>query len=222
MKILIISDIHANYEALKAIQDVCENVDKIICLGDFVGYYCQVNETLDLIRQWKPLCLLGNHDFFLINSCPPAAPASVRFGIEYARRTISSDHLAWLSELPLTWGGFIDKHSFLFFHGSPWKPLTDYLYEDDLSTSNLACFDYDVIAFGQTHRACMRTGQRPLLINPGSVGQSRNRAGYSCAVLLDTHDMSLINIERAYNVQKVIDLAVKNGAGDWITKHLID
>lgn len=221
MKILIISDLHANHEALKAMHDVFECADKIICLGDFVGYYCQVNETLDMIRQWNPLCVLGNHDYFLINGFHEAVSDSVRFGIEYARRTISSENLAWLSELPLSWGGFIDNHSFLFCHGSPWKPLKDYLYADNPIINNLTGFDYDVIAFGQTHRAYTQTDQRPLLINPGSIGQSRNRTGYSCGILFETTDMSFKNIEKTYDVRKVIDLAVKNGAGDWITKHLI-
>ena len=71
-KIAVISDIHGNYPALKAVLDEIDSdgIKDVICLGDIVGYYCQVNECIDVLRERKIYCLLGNHDYYMIsNTC---------------------------------------------------------------------------------------------------------------------------------------------------------
>lgn len=220
MRIALVSDIHANFEALKSLSAILTEVDRVVCLGDFVGYYCQVNEVLDFMRHLNALCILGNHDRFLLNGCPDSASEAVCFGIEYADRVIASEHRQWLSTLPLVWGGVLDERSLLLSHGSPWRPLTDYLYADNAALEQLMMFDYDVIAFGQTHRPLLRATQRPLLINPGSVGQSRHAGRVACSVILDTRDMNPVLIECPYDPTYVVRLAQQNGAGEWVLKHL--
>lgn len=220
MRLAFISDIHANAEALGALADVLATADQVICLGDFVGYYCQVNEVLDLIRGMNARCVLGNHDDFLLHGCPPDANAAVRFGIAFADRVITADHRAWLAQLPLTWGGMLGGRTILLAHGSPWRPLTDYLYADSPLLANLDAFDYDVIAFGQTHHALARLERKPYRLNPGSVGQSRDVQGRAGGLILDTETMAVERIERTYDVMPVIALATQHGAAAWVTKHL--
>ncbi|MDQ6832939.1 MAG: metallophosphatase family protein [Chloroflexota bacterium] len=220
MRLAFISDIHANAEALGALADVLGAVDRVICLGDLVGYYCQVNEALDMVRGMNAQCVLGNHDSFLLHGCPPDANDAVRFGIAHADRVITADHRAWLAQLPLTWGGMLGGRTILLAHGSPWRPLADYLYTDSPLLAGLDAFSYDVVAFGQTHRALVRNERRPFLLNPGSVGQSRDMPGYACAFALDTETMAVTRLERPYDPARTIALARHQGAGDWITKHL--
>jgi putative phosphoesterase len=220
MRIAIISDIHANFEALRQVWDVITNADHVICLGDMVGYYCQVNEVLDAVRQLQATCVLGNHDAFLLSGCPAAIPESVRFGIAYAERVITSGHRQWLAGLPLLCGRNFDGRSILAVHGSPWNPLDDYLYADSAKLPLLDAFHYDLIAFGQTHRPLTQTQGRPMCLNPGSVGQSRHSPAKATLALWDTHTATLELVERPYNAQPVIHLARENGAGDWILKHL--
>jgi predicted phosphodiesterase len=64
MRIAVISDIHANLEALQAVLTRIEvlKADKIVCLGDIVGYNADANECVDIIRTMKIRCVLGNHD----------------------------------------------------------------------------------------------------------------------------------------------------------------
>jgi len=221
MRIALISDIHANFEALKCLSDRLMEADQIICLGDFVGYYCQVNEVLDFMRGLNGLCILGNHDDFLLNGCPDSAPEAIRFGVEYADRVIAAEHRRWLSTLPLVWGGVLDRCSFLLCHGSPWRPLADYLYPDNPALEELQSFDYDIVAFGQTHRPMIRSAQRPWLVNPGSVGQSRHACSRACGVLFDTQKRDLTVIEQPYDPGIVIQQARQHGAGNWILKHLL-
>ena len=66
MRIVVISDIHANYEALKVLVPHFRNADKILCLGDIIGYSCAVNECIDILREFDCVCIQGNHDRYLI------------------------------------------------------------------------------------------------------------------------------------------------------------
>ncbi len=221
MRIALISDLHANFEALKALSDVLESADRILCAGDLTGYYCQVNEVMDYVRAMGVRSILGNHDYFLLYGCPDDVPASVRFGVEFARQSISDENRRWLSELPLTWSGRLDGRTFLMVHGSPWRTIEDYMYPGSAALDRLSEFDYDVILFGQTHRVVCRTDKKPYLLNPGSVGQSRELKATACAMVIDTSDLTVERIERLYDVNTVLKLASSKGAEDWITKPLV-
>jgi len=222
MKLALIIDIHANFEALNTLSGTLMQADKVLCLGDLVGYYCQVNEVIDYIRALDALCILGNHDYFLLHECPHNVSPAVRFGIEYAASVISASNRQWLETLPLTWGGFLGNVSILLTHGSPWRPLNDYLYADSPLLEQLGQFNYDIVAFGQTHRAFQRFHQGSYLLNPGSVGQSRDRQSRACAMVVDTSTMAIEIIESTFDGNYVINLALMNGAQKWITKHLKD
>jgi len=223
MKVAILSDLHANFEAVQAIAEDLQQADAVLCLGDLLGYYCQVNETMDWVRQHVTHCVLGNHDHYVLHGCPENLPPAVRFGAEFASRTLAPAHAAWLRQLPLTWTGRLDGRSFLLVHGSPWDPLGDYLYEDNPRLAELAQFDVDVIAFGQTHRFVQRQLGNRVHLNPGAVGQSRDREtiACACAVMLDTRTMAIQRLIRKFDIQPVLRLARSHGAGPWIEKHLI-
>ncbi|NLW91107.1 MAG: metallophosphoesterase family protein [Syntrophomonadaceae bacterium] len=221
MRVAVIADIHANYEALSSLQTLLESVDQVICLGDYVGYYCQVNEVIDFVRSLGAISILGNHDHFLLHGCPEGLSPHVKFGIDYARKNISRINYQWLEGLPLMWAGFIGGHSFLCVHGSPFDTLYDYIYEDSTVLPALDRFNYDVITFAQTHRSYIRPDSRPLLINPGSVGQSRDVAAKACVVVFDTESRECRMIRQDFDPVRVVDLALKSGAdGSWIRKHL--
>lgn len=220
--IVIVSDIHANYEALKLLMPAIREADHVICLGDFVGYYCQVNEVLEYIRSVRATCVRGNHDEYVLSGCPASAPDAVRFGIDYANRVIESSHREWLRSLPLVWGGMIAGRSVLLSHGSPFRPLKDYLYANRIAEVPLGEFDFDLVAFGQTHRPLESASGRPKLLNPGSVGQSRGKPCVVSAARVNAESMTVEFIEHSYNPAGVIELARKNGAADWIVKHLTE
>ena len=134
-----------------------------------MGYYCQVNEVIDVMRRLDAICVLGNHDSFLLeNRCPSDVPQAVRFGIDYAVATISAANRHWLGSLPLVWGSLLGGKSFLLAHGSPWRPLQDYLYADNVLLTALDSFSaFDIIAFGQTHRSYRRIDRMPYLVRSG-------------------------------------------------------
>lgn len=220
MKIALIADLHANADALAALTPDLTAADTVVCLGDLVGYYCQPNEAVEAMRALGARCVRGNHDAWVLNDLPDDVNDAVRFGIRYAQQTLTAENRAWLAELPLMWEGMIGGRSLLLAHGSPWHPLDDYLYADSPRIADLGHFDTDVISVGQTHRALVRPGP-PLLINPGSVGQSRDIVAHACMALLDTDTLAVTQIARPYNPSPTIARARAHGAGAWITKHLV-
>jgi putative phosphoesterase len=223
MRIAIISDVHANFEALSSISKDLESVDTIIVLGDLLGYYCQVNEVIDYLRNHNAVCVLGNHDYYILHTCPSNALPSVQFGINFANSVITQDNRKWLSNLPLIRTMIIENHLFLLCHGSPWDPLNEYLYPNNPSINQLKNLNFEVIAFGHTHREYLSKVNYKILINPGSVGQSRDPATKSCAcaAILDTTSMDITQIHQKFDPTPVIKLGMKYGADHEIKKYLI-
>lgn len=223
MKVALISDLHANFEAVRALSPALSAADTVVCLGDLLGYYCQVNEVMDWVREHVTTCVLGNHDAFVLNGCPDGMPPAVKFGVEHAAGILDADHARWLKALPLVWGGRFGEKSMLLAHGSPWSPLEDYLYDDSAKLPELSAFKFDIVAFGQTHRYHLSRSPSGVWINPGAVGQSRDAAslGHATAVILDTESMDVTRCIERYDTAKVIQLARQHGAGEWIGKHLV-
>jgi predicted phosphodiesterase len=219
MRVALISDLHANADALAVLAPALREADGVVCLGDYTGYHCQVNETIELVRELDAICVLGNHDSFVLHGAPPDAPESVRWGVDYARRTLEPDNRAWLESLPRLLGISLDGTSWLLCHGSPWDPLNDYLYEDSSKLARLADFaSFDAVACGQTHRPLVRGEARPRFFNPGSVGESRHAIDVACALLVDTSDFACTQLEEPYDSSGLVEQCRRHGAGHWITK----
>lgn len=222
MKILFFSDIHANHEALKHLEPYIEQADMSICLGDLVGYSCSVNEVVDFLRSREIVCIQGNHERYLLEGLESQKKEindSVRFGIEFAQKTITLDNLKWISSLPISFGFFADGLSFLCCHGSPFDPVNGYIYENNTDFGIFDKFRYDVIVLGHTHRAMSIKRLDKVILNPGSVGQSRDYEGVVCAVIIDTETLEQETLRILYDFRKNLSISLSNGAGDWIFKH---
>lgn len=165
----IVSDIHGNFSALKAVVEKLEEceVNNIICLGDIVGYYSEVNECCDFLREKNIFCLMGNHDWYLVSGdgCPRSNSANLC--IEYQRNVITKSNLDWLSTL---------KASAIFeniniVHGGWNDPLEEYLVP---SSEYFLDIDGKFFASGHTHVPCIWKDEKVTYCNPGSVGQPRD------------------------------------------------
>ena len=152
MKYAIISDIHANLEAtetvLKKIDQI--GVDKIVCLGDVVGYNASPNECVDIMRARNIPTICGNHDAVACGMEEPWGfnPVALQAAM-WTREALRPDNLEWIRSLPDA-----QKHdSFLAVHGSPtnrnsylftWEDVLPHMsYVEDQQCS--ICF------FGHTH-----------------------------------------------------------------------
>ncbi len=204
MRYLILSDIHANWEALEAVlADARGKYDSIVCLGDVVGYGADPDVVTEWVRQNAAVTIRGNHD----KACAGLEDLEwfnpvARLSALWTMKSTKPQNIAWLGKLPK---GPAQVNGFQIMHGSPLDE-DEYLISDQDARQVAPYLDTDVGCFGHTHLQggflAHRNGIRRLskpaaefadlsleldldaqyLINPGSVGQPRDsdpRAAYA-------------------------------------------
>lgn len=222
MRILFISDIHGNYPALVSLEKYFHKVDKVICLGDVVGYHCYVNEVIDYLKRYNVICIQGNHDRYVFEGLDRQSKAindSVRFGIEIARKKLTESSKEWLKSLPTSFSFKANDISILCCHGSPWDVTNGYIYADSILFPKMSDFAFDLIALGHTHRAYTKHIENLTIFNPGSVGQARDTEGKACAKIFDTDTKEFEIIQEPYNFMETLNNSISQGAQDWVYKH---
>ena len=184
----VISDVHANREALSAVVfDLPGHIESVLCLGDLVGYGADPAWCINLVRSSGWLTIAGNHDRACTNPIAmqrfnPDAADCIRWTIN----TLSDDEMVWLRTLnsAATYGGA------MLVHGSPRDPTYEYVLDTITAGENLSLVGRSLCFHGHSHVpgiferiglavrhsyaiGCVELG-RGLLINPGSVGQPRD------------------------------------------------
>jgi putative phosphoesterase len=222
MRILFMSDIHGNLPALLSLEKYFNGVDKVICLGDIVGYHCYVNEVINFLVEHNVTCIQGNHDRYVFEGLEIQTKVindSVRFGIEIAQKKLTERSKEWIHSLPTSFSIKVDDLSILCCHGSPWDVTNGYIYADSVLFPKMSDFAFDVIALGHTHRAYTKQIDKLIIFNPGSVGQARDTEGKACAKIFDTTTKEFEVIQEPYDFMTTLNDSVSNGAQDWIYKH---
>ncbi len=205
----IISDIHANYAALRAVLADAEAMgcDGYICLGDVAGYHADINECIELLRSLPNLFLIrGNHDAYLLSGkgCPRSELVSRT--LAYQAAVIKPDNLAWLaiSQDQLRIG--LD----LFVHGGPIDCLEQYIYR---VTPTLCRDGVSRLFCGHTHVQVLYRQERLLFCNPGSVGQPRDGNPKAAYAILGFDGVQLKRIE--YDISATEDSMKSAGFPDF-------
>lgn len=208
MKMAFISDIHGNYEALKAVLAELDRfgIDQVYCAGDVVGYYSQVNECCEALRERAVPCVMGNHDWYMVGggSCPRSR--SVNACLAYQRKVISADNLEWLSSFPV----HRRIGDIRIVHGGWADPIDEYL---DPSTDYLKRLEGKFFVSGHTHRQIVLQSGEKAYCNPGSVGQPRDGDPRAAFALFENDKFRLCRVE--YDMQKVFSLMEAAGFGDY-------
>jgi len=209
MRYLIISDIHANFTALDAVLTAAKGKwDKVVCLGDLVGYGPDPNEVVECVRSLEADTIRGNHDKAIsgvqdIDDFNPIARAAVL----WTREQLRPQNRGYLQNLPK---GPKSIDGFTVVHGSIYDE-DEYVYSPELAADPLKTSPTPVTFFGHTHlqggftlrgedvrtlhtapglgRESVQVKIEPgtnYLLNPGSVGQPRDgdvRSGFAIADL---------------------------------------
>ena len=220
MRYFVISDIHANLEALEAVLAAGTSLhyDRLLVLGDLVGYGADPNLVIERIRDVKPHALIrGNHD--KVGSgieSPDGFNAVARSAIRWTYDALTETNREWLAQLPE--GPILVDEFIEICHGTPFDEDA-YVFDDLDALRAIHAAERPVCLFGHTHvqvgysldadQFNMTTAEerRPLnvgfhngarhLVNPGSVGQPRDgdaRAGYAL-VDTDTHEIAIYRLE---------------------------
>ena len=226
----ILSDIHGNLAALESVmEDVGgQNVDRIICLGDIVGYGPHPCACLDIAEQFD-FCVLGNHDSSALFD-PEGFNASAEQAIFWTRAQLESGQggaeesrrrMEFLCNLPRT----VREGDLLYVHGSPRGPTNEYVFPEDTQNTKKMdklfslvphlCFQGHTHVPGifTSHNSFLRPLEIPtgyaasdtslrLMINVGSVGQPRDGDSRSCYVIYDGEVIRYRRVE--YDVERTV------------------
>jgi predicted phosphodiesterase len=240
MKAAVISDIHANLpaleEVLKAIED--KGMDEIWCLGDAVGYGANPNECVEILKERCAIWLVGNHDLAALGEIdistfsPSAAEAAL-----WTRERLDPSSAEILRGLGSSASG--QRAGFGLYHASPRDPVWEYVVETDLAEDCLNVQEERVALIGHSHIALyftrvdelsritselapdgtvksLATGQ--WLVNPGSVGQPRDRDPRAAWMAIDTESMTAGFHRVEYPVDSAAEAIVEAG----LPRHLAD
>ncbi len=216
-RILLISDIHGNYEALKAVLNDAHSLrfDEVVVLGDLVDYGPDPDLVVDEVRSLKPRVVVrGNHDhavgYGVDCGCGPAThAASVYTREEISLKKLSSNDVKWLASLPT--GATLKALGFegaLAVHATPAEELHDYLYpwfSDDRVASSLKGFEGPALLVGHTHyQFAVRRLGRYLIVNPGSVGQPRDGDPRAAYAIIDDESTTITFRRVRYDVNATV------------------
>ncbi len=208
MRIAILSDIHSNLIALERVLDAVasEQPDQVWCLGDVVGYGPHPQACVDQVQARAQLCLAGNHDLAVAGQVALDDFNDIARGaVLWQRQHLSAEALAWLAARPSRH----EEQDVTLAHASPRDPVWEYIDCDYVATANFPHFQTQICLVGHTHLAIgwrnrATSWRRPVqrvveppdqplflnpqqrwLLNPGSVGQPRDRDPRAAYALLD-------------------------------------
>ncbi len=223
MKIGVISDIHGNLQAFEAVLAALqtENVGRILCAGDVVGYGANPLKCIELVRRHRIICVRGNHDDMVAHDGrEKKLRPDVRQTIAWTRDRLPDEAIDWLGKLPMQtqYAGIEILHASHVF-----RPQWQYVLDKCSLIANFL-FQRGAIAFnGHTHVPFVgihNRGAEPrlariqdfklpeksrYLINVGSVGQPRDRNPEACYATFDTRERHL----RLHRVKYDIDTAAQ-------------
>lgn len=175
MKIAFLSDIHANYHALRSISDHLDEYDLVLFCGDAVGYGDQPNEVCDFLIQNAIPSVKGNHDAMVLGELPVPEGRQDVYRTAWTRKAILPENLKWLAQRPVEWVIQAESYTVKIRHASPWD-LTTYLYPDSPLLDDAMPDDGSILVLGHTHYPFIKAGANGTLVNCGSVGYPRGGA----------------------------------------------
>jgi len=213
MRIALISDLHANLEATNAVLREIDRIkpDYVLCLGDLIGYGPNPDEVVQIIRERGYDTVIGNHDSILtgnvaFNHFREPNKSLLKKSVDL----LSHDNRTWLQTRPL----ILESENWLAVHSSPINPQ-EWAYLDTAVKCHQALEQttQQYIFVGHTHRGGivadefgifgLKPGHR-YVINPGSVGQSRDGDPRASFMLIDLKELSSKHMRISYDQQETL------------------
>lgn len=222
MRILVMSDIHANYTALEAVLKNAGKVDETWCLGDLVGYGPDPNAVVEEVREIKNLtCLMGNHDVAVVGRMSlETFNGDAKRSLMYHEQVLTASNMDFIKSLPTK---IKVRGEASMAHGSPRDPLWEYILNATTASLNFDHFETPWCFVGHTHiqsrfvkvkdagrvtveqttpDATLQLHPR-LILNPGSVGQPRDRDPRAAYAIYDSEARTWTPKRVAYNIAEV-------------------
>ncbi len=243
MRYLILSDLHGNIESTGAVLTAARGLgyDRAIILGDLVGYGADPGPVVAAVRELPGLCVVrGNHDKVVADLEPMEAfNDQARAAVEWTRRALEPEVLDWLRDLPR--GPVEVAPGLMLSHGSP-SDEDAYLLHAGEARRAFEFASFDVCFFGHTHlpgafvhhgdrvhwsaargdrvQVTLDPGRR-FLVNPGSVGQPRDRDPRAAFALYDDTARTVTVLRVPYAIEAARSKIQKSGLPPWLGDRLL-
>ena len=230
MKIAVISDIHANLEALNAVIARIDSmeINLVYCLGDIVGYGPDPNECIRVIHRRNLRCVAGNHDRAAAGdrSIEKFSPLA-RYTVDWTKSELTAENREYLKNLPYS----IEESNALFLHASPELPEEfRYILNEDDAADNFAYFSTPICFIGHTHQPVIflengngegKVNHSKRLVNAGSVGQPRDGDWRACFAVYDSQNMQTEFIRVEYDVESTCGKILSAGFPKQLCSRLV-
>ena len=222
MRILVVSDIHANFVAFEAVLKDAGSFDTVWCLGDVVGYGPQPNECVEQLRELHPVCLAGNHDLAVTGQIALwDFTKDAQEVIFWTRHWLTQENMEWLTTLSSTPQV---EHGITIVHASLRDPVWEYITTASLVKDNIQFAQTPICLHGHTHLATLfrkkwdeyrileeyprlntpiKLIPDQMFINPGSVGQPRDEDPRAAYAIINTDEMTYTQKRVLYDVTTV-------------------
>jgi len=220
MNVLLLSDIHSNLAALEVVvEDANANfeIGETWALGDLVGYGPQPAECLSLLKSIDVVAVAGNHDLAVVGAISTADFNDIAAAaVEWTQGVLDDVNLDHLRGLATT----RERHGITLVHGSPRAPAWEYVVDEGVAAQALNDVETVGLAVGHTHYPVIyeqRGGEigqvQPVpsqsrsvagtkfLVNPGSVGQPRDRDPRASYAVLDLDEEIITHMRAEYDVE---------------------
>jgi predicted phosphodiesterase len=219
MRALVMSDIHANIEALDAVLAAAPSVDEVWHLGDVVGYGPEPDAVVGRLRDIGAVGVRGNHDAAALGGDEiESFNVDARRAMEWTRTAITDPTKAWLASLPER----LVRGDWTLVHGSPRDPIWEYITSSPVARAAFSDLETAHGLHGHTHvpigyleedgaldtmspgsGSVLELGGRRGLLNPGSVGQPRDGIPAASWLVLDTDTGTATWHRTAYDISAV-------------------
>ncbi len=222
MRILILSDIHGNLDALKAVLAHVDRWDEVFVLGDLVDYGPEPHHVIDIIKELRPKIIVrGNHDHAVAFNADCRCRSEIHDISVYTRKNItmkllSHGQMKWLASLPLRTRIDLGNAIFYIVHGAPADPLYGYVEPKisdkelrEMIINSVSLFNHNkttgVILLGHTHIPFLRDLAGIKVFNPGSIGQPRDGDARASYGILDLNK----NVFKIYKVEYPVERTIR-------------
>ncbi len=239
MRIAVISDIHANLEALQAVLSLLGRlrVDRYVCLGDFVGYGANPGEVINLLRVMCDTAIMGNHDAAICGQMNfDHYYGEAREVLLWTKEAMPDDARRYLSELPY----FRVEGDICWVHGSPVDPA-DFHYVYTLEQASGLVRHYDnlksITFVGHSHLRRIyeiypdhaleinvdnftMQESRKYVVAVGSVGQPRDYDPRAAFVVFDSGERRVEFYRVPYDIDKAAEKIINAGLPEFFASRL--
>ena len=239
MRYAILGDIHSNLAAFEAVlrdMDSRGGFDKILCLGDVVGYGPEPRECIELLQRYEHVCVAGNHDLAAVGQIDTSDfNIDAALANQWTARQLTEEDKDYLRYLPLS----LSEYDFTLVHGSPREPIWEYLLSIDAARTNFAVFKTLFCLVGHSHiplvfeyfddtvifhdfpdGTTLTLGSNRLIINPGSVGQPRDHDPRASYALYDSETGTVHHYRIEYDVLATQDKMKREGLPEFLISRL--